>query len=514
MKHSKIGFRDLTERLDAEFYRPEFLANQKLLVELGCTVPLSDTLKSIQLGYTGPTEIYYDPDGIYYLSSKNIVNGKLEVEANTDKVGLEFHNGKLSKTKVFSGDVLISRTGTVGKCALIGGKDKEFNIAAHLIALRINNDFDSAYISCFINTIFGKKQSVRLQRGTIIQGMSVFDVPNMLIPKYPSLIQNYIGNKARQAELLREWAKNKDAEIQTYHQKYIPEQNQLNFSKKTRLVSTLQMTERMDAHFYPGVVDSYLTQNQDSFSKLTSCCISIFNGQTQPEDHASFCDQVTVTNLSPDFIKGKARAVEVPNKIDKFTKKYDLLMCNAAHQKSYIGKDITFIHSDKALLPSTEVMVIRPDTSKIPASYLRTYFLSKLGFVQIQSTIRGITAHSYPVDMAKLDIPIPNLEGKELKDWLETDELLVKAGIASEYSSQLTTLAKLILEALIEGFLSEDEIILAQKALENGDNTKDKAIFSKLTDKGHAVKDTKPLFLGLEGLYELLNEVQQEKAQY
>ena len=72
----------------------------------------------------------------------------------------------------------------------------------------------------------------------------------------------------------------------------------------------------------------------------------------------------------------------------------------------------------------------------------------------------------------------------------------------------------MILEALIEGFLSEDEIILAQKALENGDNTKDKAIFSKLTDKGHAVKDTKPLFLGLEGLYELLNEVQQEKAQY
>ncbi|WP_372880858.1 hypothetical protein [Psychromonas sp.] len=516
MKHSKISDFELTERLDAEFYRPEFIDNQKHLVELGCTVPLSNALKNIQLGYTGPTEIYYDPEGVYYLSSKNIVNGNIEIGANTDKIGFEFHNGKLSKTKVFSGDVLISRTGSVGKCALIGGNDKEFNIAAHLIALRINNNFDSAYISCFFNTKFGKNQSIRLQRGTIIQGLSIFDVPNILIPNYSKQAQIYIGNKVRQAEFLREWAKDKDEEIQTYHQTFIPVQTKLDFAKKTRLVSTQQMTERMDAHFYPGVVDTYLNQDLDSFGNLSSCCISIFNGQTQPEGENNCCEQVTVANLSPDYIKGQPREVEAPSKNEKFTKKYDLLMCNAAHNKSYIGKDITFVHSDKPLLPSTEVMVIRTDPSKIPASYLRTYLLSKLGYVQIQSTIRGITAHSYPVDMAKLDIYIPKLTGKELISWLATDELLAKAGVASECSSRLTVTTKLIMEALIEGLLSEDEIITAQQALENGDDTKDKAILRKLTDKGYAAKDGKPLFSDLDTLYELLDEAeldQKEKEQ-
>jgi type I restriction enzyme S subunit len=266
------------------------------------------------------------------------------------------------------------------------------------------------------------------------------------------------------------------------------------------------MTERLDAHFYPGVVDIYLKENPVGFVKLKDCCIDLFNGQTQPEINENPCEQITVTNLSPKFVKGIARSVVKPKSNDKFLKKYDLLICNAAHQKSYIGRDITFNHSNKKLLPSTEVMVIRVDTNKVPSSYIRTYLQTRLGFTQIQSTIRGITAHSYPVDMAKLDIFVPKLSDAEKTEWFKADELLEIAGEASELATKLIQSSKLIVESLIEGKISETQLVEAQQALEESDNSKDRIILNKLTDKGYLADSGKLLFDDLDKLYELIDD--------
>lgn len=507
----KVDF--LFDRLSAEAYSPAYIENEKKLDEsaipkttLGNVVikPINNSIRDIkgELDLQGAVIPMYRP--------ADIVSSWLNTDT-APKISFKFEM-KHQKARVYPGDILLAIAGTVASCGRVPS-DVDYAGINGSSARVSTKEEDSGYVLSYLNSSFGYKALMKYGVGSVQKHLNLIDLPAVSLALPSALTRKYIGDKICQAELLRSWSKSTNREIRDYHQRFIPVQTKLNFAKKTRLVSTLQMTERMDAHFYPGVVDSYLNQNPDSFGKLSYCCISIFNGQTQPVGNDNFCEQVTVANLSPDFIKGKARVVEAPNKRDKFTKKYDLLMCNAAHQKSYIGKDITFVHSDKALLPSTEVMVIRPDTSKIPASYLRTYFLSKLGFVQIQSTIRGITAHSYPVDMAKLDIFIPNLEGKELTDWLGTDDLLVKAGIASEFSTQLTASAKLIVEALIEGKITETEIITAQQALENDDNTKDRAILSKLTDKGYAVKEGKPLFSDLEALYELLEEAQQDKDQ-
>ncbi|WP_051368818.1 hypothetical protein [Psychromonas arctica] len=414
--------------------------------------------------------------------------------------------------RVSNGSIIINKSGRVGAAAIVNSGSFDYvNSVSDIIniKLEISAPIDKYFLVVFLNNIYGQSQLIRLCGGAVFDHVSLHEIPDIRLPNVGLIAQTYIGNKVRQAEVLAEWAKNKDEEIQTYHSAYIPDQTRLNFGKKTRLVSATIMTERMDAHFYPGVVDTYLSQKPENFGKLSGYCNSIFNGQTQTQTQTGKdgCKQVTVANLSPDYIKGHPRIVEAPKNKEKLTKKYDLLMCNAAHNKSYIGKDITFVHSDKPLLPSTEVMVIRTDSSRVPSSYLRTYLLSKLGFVQIQSTIRGITAHSYPTDMEKLDIFVPKLEGKELERWLATDQSLAKAALASECSTQLTIAAKFIVEALIEGIITEAEIIVAQQALDDGDNSKDKAILSKLTDKGFGEKKGDLLFSDLNVLYDLFDEV-------
>jgi len=144
----------------------------------------------------------------------------------------------------------------------------------------------------------------------------------------------------------------------------------------------------------------------------------------------------------------------------------------------------------------------------VPASYILSYLLTKLGFVQLQSTIRGITAHSYPMDVKQLEIPIPKVPKEIMKLWFACDDLMAKAGLATEISGVLTNAAKQLVEALIENKLTEQELINAQQALERGDNTLDRQILSRLTTKGIDDEDGAPLFTDLDQLYDLLNQAE------
>ena len=101
----------MTERLDAEFYKPIFLSIDEKLKSNGEYYLLSDLISNLQLGYTGPTEKYYSEEGVFYLSSKNVINGFVEITDATDKISFDVHKNDLAKTSVITGDVLITRTG-------------------------------------------------------------------------------------------------------------------------------------------------------------------------------------------------------------------------------------------------------------------------------------------------------------------------------------------------------------------------------------------------------------------
>jgi type I restriction enzyme S subunit len=503
MFFEKVGINNLETRLDAGFYEPKYLKLIERLKNIGA-VKLKHIVSKIACGPFGGNAIaddIYQDQGLFFIRPVNISsnifddNSLVKVPENVLK-----ENG----LKIYEGDNLYFGRVGVPCVALITGKT---SISPNIIIAETKSiSADPYYLACFSSSIFGLSQLKRQLKEVAQPTTSTDAVKDLLVFEPNIAVQTYIGNKARQAQLLKEWSKKTDIEIGNIHQRYIPEQSKLNFTKKTRLVSQRIMTERMDAHFYPSVVDTYLKDNPVGFVKFNDCCIDLFNGQSQPETTIESCEQITVTNLSSSFIKGNTRLVEKPKNSGKFLNKNDLLICNAAHQKYYIGRDITFNHSSHKLLPSTEVMIIRADTSKVPASYIRTYLQTKLGFTQIQSTIRGITAHSYPVDMAKLDIFLPKMSETEKTEWFKTDERLVIAGEASELATKLTKLSRFLVESLIEGQITETQLIEAQQAIEDCDNSKDRAILSKITDKGYKANGGKPLFDDLDKLYQLLDE--------
>ena len=516
MYHIKV-LDAINDRLDAEYYNPAALQTIKKMRSQG---ELSTLGSLIIEGYR---VVYHGIDSVNNLTIDQTV--PFLSPTQIDKHGAidfdcieylpQYYKTKYPKGLAKAGELLVEVKGSVSKVSIVPAEYPEnLMISGSLYkAMLDNRKADSHYILAFLKSAHGQILKNRLTSNTIINYIAkdaLYSIPVLLVE---NKAQNYIGGKVRQAEQLRAWARKIESAVNHFHQQLIPEQETLNFKKNTRKVSTMRMTERLDVHFYPGVVEEYLKRHRGKFSTLRSLTNSLYNGQTQAETtDRNSCQQITVTNLSPLFVSGQPRTVVKPSKKDKFLNQHDLLICNAAHNKSYIGRDITYVHSEKALLPSTEVMIIRVNRSKVPASYVRSYLKSQLGFVQIQSTIRGITAHSYPNDMAILDIFVPEVSDDRRDEWMAQDDLMAKAGQAVELASLLTATAKQLVEALIEGQVTEQQLIDAQQALEADDNDLDQAILSKLTTKGFKsdhVIDSKPLFDDLDELYRLLKETQE-----
>ena len=508
---------EIDDRLDAEYYNPAALSTLKKMETKGTVTTFGDLVdEGYRVVYHGADSIYglKDSETLPFLSPTQIdANGSISFE-DAEKLPL-YYKDKYPKGLGKTGEILVEVKGNVSKVGIIPSTfPKNLMISGSLYKATLDpKRVDSHYVLAFLKSKHGQILKNRLTSNTIINYIAKDALYSIPVIELKEKAQKYIGDKVRQAERLRAWAKLLEYRVQSFHSQFIPDQMNLDFGKKTRKVSSDRMTERLDAHFYPGVVEQYLNTHPCKFKSLNALTTVIYNGQTQPESIDEFCEQITVANLSTSFIKGQPRKVSSPSKVDKFIKAHDILMCNAAHNKSYIGRELTYVHTDKKLLPSTEVMTIRVNRDLLPASYVRTYLLSRLGYVKIQSTIRGITAHSYPDDIALLDIYIPEVASNKKHQWFKQDDLLVQAGCAVELSQKLTSCAKTLVEALIEGQLTEQQLIQAQQALEDGDNSLDQAILSKLSAEGYAIEGATPLFSDVDELYSLLEEAAQAEAE-
>lgn len=506
----KILANELIDILAAPSYSPEILS---YVNKISDAVVLKDFLiKKPKLGVTGTIAKDYvsreTPDAIPYISTKQVSGLYAYIE--DAKFISKSADIEWEKCRVYDGNIVINKSGNVGAAAIVKASPYKYvNSVSDIISIEINESLiDKEYLVVYLNSPYGQKQLQRLSGGAIFDHVSLHAIPNIKIFSASILAQKYIADKVRQAERLHGWAKETERKVNIFHLTFIPKQDHLSFDKKFRNVKSFQMTERLDAHFYPSVVEDYIAENIDSFQNMSEITSSVFNGQTQPEDllGADTIKQITVANLSSNFLMGEPRFVQELTNSSKFIRKYDLLICNAAHNKSYIGKDITYVHSEDKLLPSTEVMVIRVNRDELPASYVRTYLNTKIGYIQIQSTVRGITAHSYPDDVKTLNIYIPKVCGQQREEWFLQDLYLAKAGLANEYSTKLVKVAKYLVEALIEGILTEEELIQAQNTLEQADPSLDRAILNQMTEDGYAVTGSKPLFADLDEFYDLLEQ--------
>jgi type I restriction enzyme S subunit len=197
-----------SERLDSEYYKTEYIALEKLL-KTKRVICLKDIL--IENKYGASVEADYAKVGIPFIRGNNLTDNEINMD---DIVCL---NKKLKDEVknhiVNTGDILITRSGTVGISAVVDEKCDGFSFGSFMIKLGIDTRlWNPYYIAAFLNSYWGKWQIARLQNGAVQQNINMQEIGRIMISivtkenqdNIGESIKNYINQKRQSKQLIKE----------------------------------------------------------------------------------------------------------------------------------------------------------------------------------------------------------------------------------------------------------------------------------------------------------------------
>ena len=140
-------------------------------------------------------------NGIPYITSKNIKNGKIDFEKVTYISGNDFI--KISKNRpILVGDVLVSMIGTLGELAEVTDEDGAF-YGQNMFLVRLNNEkIDKRYFFNYFKSNFVKRSLASKQNQSTQKYLKANHIEELLID-VPSLdVQKDVANKLDKLEAI------------------------------------------------------------------------------------------------------------------------------------------------------------------------------------------------------------------------------------------------------------------------------------------------------------------------
>jgi type I restriction enzyme, S subunit len=487
-----------THRLDPDYYHPQYLVDEIKLKEFG-SEPLGKAGKMFAgpFGSKLPSSLYLD-EGVPLFRVGNV--GSMEVELSGMAYLAPQVHAELSTSEVRAGDLLIVKASVGEKICKVPETIPRANITQHIIALRANGSVDTDYVSAFLFGGYGRRQLIRRSLGSIIQYLGVGDARTVLIPKMHADVQAYIGEKVRQAERLRERARQAGENFRAAIEQQYPDifGPVLETSRHSRT-----QQHDLNSTLNPGAynperlrIRKYLLEHGGRVLRTIAGIETPTASSYAPEDTYIGLDAISSSSsmLSPSSIAdaGVAGTVRVLREGPVISKLRPYL-----NKASYIPRELA------GVLGSTELLCLKPRDEAAG------WFL--YGALKLESTVRQLNpiatgaTHPRVTRDDVLDLVLPWHEDYEQ---LGRELALAQQGYFG--SERLTVAAKLLVEGLIEGKLTEAELKMTQESLERGEHELDRAILSRLTRKGIDVAGEPPLFPDTDALYEAIDQVMGE----
>lgn len=182
-------------RLDAEFFRPEYLQIDNILQRLPIR-KLKTITNKIDVGHVGPMVKHYCEDGVLFIQTQQIGEFFLDLSACV-RIDHSFHE-LLTKSQVNNGNILIARSGSFGKASIY--MENEVINSADIIIIDINKDqqdIDNLYLLAFLNSKYGSAQLIRYASGGLQGHVNLTILEDFKVPVIPTPIQEDIRQKVR-----------------------------------------------------------------------------------------------------------------------------------------------------------------------------------------------------------------------------------------------------------------------------------------------------------------------------
>ncbi|MBD2487172.1 hypothetical protein [Aulosira sp. FACHB-615] len=501
---SKVPKDELENRIDCHFYQPDAIAEIKKIKNFPCK-PLSYYV--VEKRSEPPIHTsHYAEQGIHIISPSNFTDFVISLE-DTYKVNPSYID--LFKDFILKeGNIIYALVGDVGHACVVpipAPKAITYRRTANISLKGINPYF----VCAFLNYRAGDLQLKRMTTGVIQSQLRLEDSIEVLIPSWSSEIQTYIGDKVRLAEILRERSRHLEEESRDKFNSYFGFFKALPLAKFFKTESLI-LENRIDTWFYNPRFLNAVKAIQEAGAKLIplgKLAKRITNGGTPA--NALFTEKGIPWIRGKDFEHGDI-AVELLPLMDFASEE------SIKRSRLKVGGIILSIKGtvgDVAVVD--ELLVgcnINQDIALIEINNLQTshfiaaFLESELGQILIEQQVYGAINPFFSLENLRLfSVPDPNSVDQNFK--MQLANLRHTRVRCKRLSQLLTTTAKLLVEALIEGKLTEDELKIAQEALQKGDREPDKAILSRLTCKGYDIKDEPPLFPDLDLLYQTIDQL-------
>jgi len=490
----------LEHRLDCGFYNPEGLEATKLLDKNTNSKPLSavvDPGRCITNGVRGP-----DWQATKYKLIRLQDCGNWQVNHN-EAASISFEQFEENKRcRLKANDIVVAIGGYVGNAAVLT-EDCFAVIGQHSAVLPTaqEQNIDSRFLLAYLNSNIAKSIFSRYVSGTVQAGINLEDLRDLPAPVADRVAQRYIGDKVRQAEKLRFFAKNLrfmvDVQLSNLNLPINEPPQMLN------MVNAQTLDDRLDPRpyrsHYLNLVKAIEALPHSPVSKL----VVLASGCPVPSKDFIEGDGiplVRIRNIGFDDFIGLDTGVS--NEAYEAAVKY-----HAKEAMIVVGMDgnfrAQFFTADELpMLVNQRVAMLTPKTIR---GELLTHWLNRPeGQLQLnQWAVKTTVEHTSLADIGRILIPRLDVEVEE-----QCTDALLNARLAYRYAKFLTQTAKALVEAIIEGQLTENQLIQAQQALDDGDTSLDQTILSKLSLDGYAVEGAKPLFSDVDELYRLLESAQ------
>lgn len=501
---------EIDDRLDAEYYNPAALSTLKKMETKGTVTTFGNLVdEGYRVVYHGTDSIngLKDSEVLPFLSPTQIdANGSINFE-DADKLPL-YYKDQYPKGLGKAGEILVEVKGNVSKVGIVPSAfPKNLMISGSLYKATLDpKRVDSHYVLAFLKSQHGQILKNRLTSNTIINYIAKDALYSIPVIEFKEKAQKYIGDKVRQAEQLRSWAKLLRTSVDDHL-------NSLNLPINEppallNRVSAQTMEDRLDPRpyrtHYLCLVHEIEKLPHDSISAL----VELASGC--PVSSNDFLENsgiplVRIRNIGFDDFIGLDTGVsqDVYQDATKYQAKDKMIVVGM----DGIFRSQFFISDELPMLVNQRVAMLSPQNIR---GELLTHWLNRPeGQMQLnQWAVKTTVEHTSLSDIGR--VLIPRLD-KSLENKLA--DYLLNARLAYRYAKFLTQVAKTLVEALIEGQLTEQQLIQAQQALEDGDNSLDQVILSKLSAEGYAIEGATPLFSDIDELYSLLEDAAQAEAE-
>lgn len=497
-----IGNVSLVERIDAGYYHASHLEQLNKVISRSSKklCDIVDITKLSGFEFTEHfTKLEIASKEIPCVMSQNVRDNDVDL-SQTIFITKKTHQ-ELIRSQLHPGDIVLSYTGHYRRAAVIKHSDCPIHLGPNVCKLTPKS-VDPYFVSSYLNSFHGQALLDREKTISAQPTVNMARIRELDIIEVEALVQKYIGDKIRQAERLRAWGKAQYAIATSSFERLVKEYGYTLRKNEKSVWAKLDC--RLDPAYYNPKYSFLDEEWFVSKSKPLSTFIKEGAYGVLP-DSSSYgtgdqrfirATDIKLSNIDPtaftfvpaDQVSLKARVntndilLEIKGAIETCE------LAGEALNGTYVNGSI-YRFTPKEIAPGYLAFYLR--------SFIKQLYCERVSVNNIISYLDLGSLNSLPV----------------LRFDTEHEELIEQSFLrhldAARLSFRLTSAAKFFVEALIEGLLTETELIAAEQALQVGNDQLDRSILSRLKTDGVDGKG-QPLFSDLDELYRLLAQACQD----